>query len=46
MSLPELYHETAHEGTLVELDFPWRVDELMREDCEQIIDFMNLEGKR
>ena len=35
LSLPKLYYESAHEGTLVELDFPCRVDELMREDREQ-----------
>ena len=34
LSLPELYYESAHEGTLVELDFLWLVDELMREDRE------------
>ena len=38
--------ETAHKRTLVDLNFPWRVDELMREDREQTIDFMGLEGKR
>ena len=30
----ETLYETVHEGTLVELDFLWLVDELMREDRE------------